>query len=180
MGQEGNGQEEEGVRRSRFLPFVLVLDQCHGISGKVGVANPLRACQPLTNAEWLQGRIAIVERGDCMFIEKARKLQQAGAVGSIVVDNAPGSAATTSPMFAMSGDGTDDVDIPVVFLFSLDAWQLLQALAQDPTMVVTLSGNPSEEVEQSNNSVESEDEALLKIKKSIQEFLSTQDQTKNI
>ncbi|XP_046676855.1 ER degradation-enhancing alpha-mannosidase-like protein 3 [Homalodisca vitripennis] len=150
------------------------------ISGKVGVANPLRACQPLTNAEWLQGRIAIVERGDCMFIEKARKLQQAGAVGSIVVDNAPGSAATTSPMFAMSGDGTDDVDIPVVFLFSLDAWQLLQALAQDPTMVVTLSGNPSEEVEQSNNSVESEDEALLKIKKSIQEFLSTQDQTKNV
>lgn len=41
-------------------------------------------------------------------------------------------------MFAMSGDGTDDVDIPIVFLFSQDAWQLLQALAHDPAMLVTL------------------------------------------
>lgn len=44
-------------------------------------------------------------------------------------------------MFAMSGDGTDDVIIPVVFLFSQDAWQLLQALAKDPSMIITLSGN---------------------------------------
>ena len=41
-------------------------------------------------------------------------------------------------MFAMSGDGTDNVDIPVVFLFSQDAWNLLQALAQNPAMLVTL------------------------------------------
>lgn len=41
-------------------------------------------------------------------------------------------------MFAMSGDGTDNVDIPVVFLFSQDAWRLLQALAQNPVMLVTL------------------------------------------
>lgn len=74
---------------------------------------------------------------------QARRLQAAGVVGSIVVDNVPGSAASTSPMFAMSGDGTDDVDIPVVFLFSQDAWQLLQALAKDPAMIVTLSGNKS-------------------------------------
>lgn len=66
-----------------------------------------------------------------------------GAVGSVVVDNAPGSAASTSPMFAMSGDGTDDVDIPVVFLFSQDAWTLLQTLAQEPATIVTLSGSSS-------------------------------------
>lgn len=66
-----------------------------------------------------------------------------GAVGSVVVDNAPGSAASTSPMFAMSGDGTEDVDIPVVFLFSQDAWTLLQTLAQEPATIVTLSGSSS-------------------------------------
>jgi hypothetical protein len=64
---------------------------------------------------------------------------EAGAIGGIVVDNNADSAMASSPMFAMSGDGTDDVTIPVVFLFSQDAWKLLNALTQDPTTIVTLA-----------------------------------------
>jgi hypothetical protein len=46
---------------------------------------PYRACSPLLNAASIVGRIAIVERSDCMFQEKAANAQNAGAVGVIVV-----------------------------------------------------------------------------------------------
>lgn len=62
---------------------------------------------------------------------QARRIQQAGAVAGIVLDNVDGSSAATSPIFAMSGDGkeVDDVTIPVVFLFSMEASELLKAIA---------------------------------------------------
>jgi hypothetical protein len=42
-------------------------------------------------------------------------------------------------MFAMSGDGTDDITIPVVFLFYEDASQLLQAVGTNPALEVTVA-----------------------------------------
>jgi mannosidase alpha-like ER degradation enhancer 3 len=42
-------------------------------------------------------------------------------------------------MFAMSGDGTDDVTIPVVFLFYQDASQLLQAVSANPGLELTVA-----------------------------------------
>lgn len=72
---------------------------------------------------------------------QARKIQSAGAIAGIVLDNVLQSSALTSPMFAMSGDGkdVDDVSIPVVFLFSVEASQLLQAIvAAHGTLAVTI------------------------------------------
>lgn len=62
---------------------------------------------------------------------------EAGAIGGIVVDNL-GDISKSSPLFAMSGDGNDDVNIPVVFLFEKDAAKLLLALTKDLQMKVTL------------------------------------------
>jgi mannosidase alpha-like ER degradation enhancer 3 len=42
--------------------------------------------------------------------EKARLAQSAGAHGAIVIDNNEGTTSANSPLFAMSGDGTDDVN----------------------------------------------------------------------
>lgn len=50
-------------------------------------AVPFRACGPLTNAPRMKGRIAIVQRQDCMFQEKARYAQESGAVGIIIIGN---------------------------------------------------------------------------------------------
>lgn len=83
------------------------------------------------------GSIVIAERGDCTFIEKARKAQEAGAVAVIIVDNVPETSAENEPMFAMSGDGKDDVVIPVVFLFSLDGAVLTKAIATRPELEVS-------------------------------------------
>jgi len=36
----------------------------------VAVAEPCRACEALINSAELVGKIVIVQRGDCMFIDK--------------------------------------------------------------------------------------------------------------
>ena len=41
------------------------------MSAEVSMGEPFKACSPLTNGEELKHRIAVLERGDCMFIDKA-------------------------------------------------------------------------------------------------------------
>ena len=40
------------------------------MQAEVAVAEPFRACEPLINAAELVNKIVIVERGDCMFVDK--------------------------------------------------------------------------------------------------------------
>ena len=110
------------------------------------MANHVRACGgSLQNGDSMWGKIVVVERGDCMFVEKARVLQGLGAVGGIVMDNTEGTAAATSPLFAMSGDGVDDIKIPMVFLFMEEAKLLMQIMAEDQDLKVTLEEIPDKE-----------------------------------
>ncbi|XP_003695478.3 ER degradation-enhancing alpha-mannosidase-like protein 3 [Apis florea] len=128
--------------------FGLELQGLNKVTGKVVFTFPSTACTDLHNADKLTGKIAIMGRGSCMFIEKARRIQQAGAVAGIVLDNIDGSSAATSPIFAMSGDGkeVDDVTIPVVFLFSIEASELLKAIAMaNGDLTVTLGNFFSKE-----------------------------------
>ena len=47
------------------------------------------ACSPLTND--LTGKIALVDRGGCVFTVKVKNAQNAGAIAVLVADNAPGA-----------------------------------------------------------------------------------------
>ena len=51
------------------------------------------ACTPLSaaNARAVAGKIALIDRGVCAFVEKVKNVQNAGAVGAIIVDNTAGS-----------------------------------------------------------------------------------------
>lgn len=51
------------------------------------------------------------------------------------MDNVPGSNSD-QPMFAMSGDGVDDVHIPSVFLYSREKDILMKAISNDPDLEV--------------------------------------------
>lgn len=103
-------------------------------------AEPFRLCTKLkTSVNKIDGKIVIVERGDCTFVDKARKAQAAGAAAVIVTDNVPGTAANDQPMFAMSGDGNDDVTIPVVFLFTDEAKIMKAAIENNPELDVSIS-----------------------------------------
>jgi hypothetical protein len=67
------------------------------------------ACAALSPANQLavRGNIALVDRGTCAFVEKAKFVQDAGAIGMVVADNAPGD---------VTGLGGDDpaISIPAV------------------------------------------------------------------
>jgi hypothetical protein len=49
------------------------------------------ACSPITNAAAISGKIALVDRGTCGFVVKAKNVQDAGAMAMIVADNVAGS-----------------------------------------------------------------------------------------
>uniref|UniRef100_A0A8C7HX76 alpha-1,2-Mannosidase n=1 Tax=Oncorhynchus kisutch TaxID=8019 RepID=A0A8C7HX76_ONCKI len=100
-----------------------LIKQEHGTS-------PYTACGPIENAQELRGHIALALRGDCMFAAKARRLQEAGAIGVIFIDHREGSNSAETPLFQMVGDGgsTADITIPLVFLFSQEGALLTSAL----------------------------------------------------
>lgn len=109
------------------------------VEGDIVLASPLRACEEqLQNAKDVAGKILVAERGDCTFVSKARLAQKAGAKALIVCDNVSGSSGETQPMFAMSGDGTDDVVIPVVFMYNLEFSKLSAAIVRRPQLRVRI------------------------------------------
>ncbi|XP_072015808.1 ER degradation-enhancing alpha-mannosidase-like protein 3 isoform X2 [Amphiura filiformis] len=115
--------------------FGMDLTDNVGVAGEVVIAEPYHACHDLSNADQIKGKIALMVRGECMFIDKARKIEAAGAVGGIVVDNTEGSSSDTSQVFAMSGDGTNNVNIPAVFLFHKEGRILHDAVAGRPGVI---------------------------------------------
>ena len=78
-------------------PLVLVDD---------GVGNPNDGCETPINS--VAGKIALIDRGNCRFVNKARIARDAGAVGVIFVDNVAGNV----PPIAGGADPT--IQIPVV------------------------------------------------------------------
>ncbi|CAH0546636.1 unnamed protein product [Brassicogethes aeneus] len=139
------------------------------IKSKAVVVSPLKGCSEIEQAQSIKGKIAIMERGDCMFVEKVRNVEKLGAIAAIIIDNTPGTSAVGSPLFSMSGDGKDDVKIPSVFLFTQDASKLRLALAKDPSIDVTIREMKSDTEVWGQN----EEETLFqKLKVSVQEFLN--------
>ncbi|XP_028818968.1 ER degradation-enhancing alpha-mannosidase-like protein 3 isoform X2 [Denticeps clupeoides] len=112
-----------------------------GVRGFVTVAEPYPGCSEISNQALVQGRIALLQRGQCMFAEKARHIQKAGAIGGIIIDNNEGSSSDTAPLFQMAGDGrsTDDVTMPLLFLFHKEGSILLEALKEYREVEVLLS-----------------------------------------
>ncbi|MGZ3181363.1 MAG: PA domain-containing protein [Telluria sp.] len=81
------------------------------------------ACAALDaiNAQAVRGHIAVVDRGTCTFVTKARNVQDAGAIGMVVADNQPG---------AVTGLGGSDpsITIPSVRISQADGVRLKAAL----------------------------------------------------
>ncbi len=79
-------------------------------TGALANASPQRACTPVTG---VSGKIALVQRGDCSFYQKALAAQEAGASGVVIYNNEPGLLSPT-----VAGD--EDITIPVVFIGQAD------------------------------------------------------------
>ncbi|XP_023699528.1 ER degradation-enhancing alpha-mannosidase-like protein 3 isoform X3 [Paramormyrops kingsleyae] len=120
-----------------------------GVRGFAAVAEPYSGCTELTNAALVEGRIALLQRGQCMFAEKARHIQKAGAIGGIVIDDNEGSSSDTAPLFQMAGDGrsTDDITLPLLFLFHKEGNILQEALQEYKELEVLLSDKARDRAE---------------------------------
>lgn len=121
--------------------FGLDLSKHKETRGFVASSKPYNGCSELTNPEAVMGKIALIQRGQCMFAEKARNIQNAGAIGGIVIDDNEGSSSDTAPLFQMAGDGkdTDDIKIPMLFLFSKEGSIILDAIREHEQVEVLLS-----------------------------------------
>ncbi|XP_040215738.1 ER degradation-enhancing alpha-mannosidase-like protein 3 isoform X2 [Rana temporaria] len=112
-----------------------------GTRGFVAKAEPYSGCSEIINSENIKGRIALMNRGQCMFAEKARNVQKSGAIGGIVIDDNEGSSSDTAPLFQMAGDGknTDDITIAMLFLFSKEGNIILDAIREYQEVEVLMS-----------------------------------------
>jgi len=100
-----------------------------------GSANPILGCGSYTNDSLMQGKIALVRRGDCQFGTKAMRAQEAGAVACIIINDEPG-------VFVMSpGEDGDNVTIPV-FMIPQSQGNDLLALMADTTVTLSLGAVP--------------------------------------
>jgi mannosidase alpha-like ER degradation enhancer 3 len=111
--------------------------------GRLMIASPFDGCK--TSKHFNKRQIVLVQRGGCMFIEKVRVFQKAGALAVIVMDDRVSSDAG---QFTMSGDGVDDVVIPTAFVSEANGNALLRlALQENEPVTLSLSGLVWEEDE---------------------------------
>ena len=76
--------------------------------------EPPCGCGFITNAHQLEGKLALIERGDCSFVSKVIRAQDAGAVGVIVTDE---DYDNDELFISMADDTTErEVHIPAAFV----------------------------------------------------------------
>ncbi|MBT8261020.1 MAG: hypothetical protein KJN82_06880, partial [Bacteroidia bacterium] len=93
--------------------------------------SPTEACNALTNGVEINGKIALVRRGNCTFVNKVKNAQNAGAIAVIVMNNNPGEP------IAMGG--TDPtITIPAVMITQEDG-DLIESTLQSGTVNVSLN-----------------------------------------
>jgi subtilisin family serine protease len=86
------------------------------------LAQPAIGCTPLTNAADVAGKIAVIDRGTCPFVNKVANAQVAGATAVIVVNNA------IDPPFTMGGDSAG-ISIPSMMISQADGATIKAELA---------------------------------------------------
>jgi large repetitive protein len=102
------------------------------VSGSVVLANdgaggdPKDACEALRGS--FAGKLILVHRGTCSFIDKARNLQAAGAAGMILT-NVPTSVSPSTPPFMGGSGSANDVSIPCLSIALSDGQALEAAIA---------------------------------------------------
>ncbi|MCZ6475418.1 MAG: S8 family serine peptidase [Gammaproteobacteria bacterium] len=89
------------------------------------------ACEALENAADLEGQIALIERGGCLFQVKLERVEQAGAIAAVVYNN-------NGDPIVMNGDA-DTVGIPAVMIATADGQTLVDELLAETVVRIELS-----------------------------------------
>ena len=81
------------------------------------------ACGAIVNRSEIDGKIAVVYRGECNFSLKAKNVQDSGAVAIVIINNIPGA-----PVAMGAGTNAAGVTIPVVMISNTDGALLRDAI----------------------------------------------------
>lgn len=104
--------------------------------------------QSIQETAEITGKVVLLSRGGCGFLEKVKWAQRRGAVGVIVGDNQKGS-----PLIQMFARGdTSNISIPAIFTSRTTA-HLLSSLMQPGSFIEDIfdeNGNPALKVQQSD------------------------------
>lgn len=123
LGAASYGPETFSLGEERY-PLVLVDDGSTEIppdgSGTQGTTSD--GCQPLDD---LDGKIAVIDRGQCLFLDKVQHAEAAGAVAVLILDNTPGHAPPNPSAAGVT------VGIPVLAM-SFEDGALLKAALTSP------------------------------------------------
>jgi len=99
-----------------------------------GTAPVNDACEALTNGTQLNGKIAVIDRGNCAFVDKVQAAQNAGAVAAIVVNN------TTAAPIAMGGTSAT-ITIPAIMISLADGNTIKSQMASGTVNATINPGN---------------------------------------
>ena len=118
------------MREASFTPQLLghpaiesalaLVDDGHEVIGEGGQGTTRDACEPLLNGPLLDGKIALLERGGCLFDVKLKRVEEAGAIAAIVYNNA-------GPPITMNG-AAGSVLIPAVMIGTADGQDFVDVL----------------------------------------------------
>lgn len=111
--------------------LALMIDDNSGAS-----TDPYDGCDTLIDPSTLNGKIAVVRRGDCGFVDKVQAAQDAGALAVIVVNNVNGDP------IRMGGGGPSLV-IPAIMIFKSDGDAIIDALLNGDIINTTLRDDGS-------------------------------------
>ncbi|MBI3181921.1 MAG: myxosortase-dependent M36 family metallopeptidase [Myxococcales bacterium] len=120
-GAAGFGPRSFDIQGGLVLAADLAPSTSLGCTSDGGIA--------FSNASALSGNVALVDRGTCTFVTKARNAQQCGAIGIVIANNADGGSA-------MSMSGTDSsITIPVLSVSTSDGALFKATLGTSPMTV---------------------------------------------
>ena len=108
------------------------------VVGAVAMSGPPEACSApsASDAAALKGKVALVDRGTCAFVDKAKTIEAAGAIAMIVADNAPGDVTDL-------GGADPTITIPSVRVSQQSGLLLKDALKTSSEISASLGIDPS-------------------------------------
>jgi subtilisin family serine protease len=106
--------------------FTTSLAISGALGGDLVQPQPANGCQPFANAAEVAGQIALIDRGQCLFVDKMEQAVAAGAAGAIIINDDFGGG-----IFPMApSDPEDESPIAGVMISAEDGQILKAALAQ--------------------------------------------------
>ena len=114
--------------------FTTPLATSGPISGQLVHVDPPLACSPITNTAQVAGNIALIDRGDCLFVAKLEIAETAGAAAVVLIDDEFNSAP-----WVMGGGELGQVSIPGVMIRRIHGDSIKTQLASGVSVTLDAS-----------------------------------------